>query len=532
MRSLSRRLLTIVSTAVLVTAAVATPAPDLGASGYWALDEPLHSLGGAGTLTDLSGATMTPDGTLWSVDNRLNQIASWVGTGGTWTLASAWDISELGLVTVTDPEGISWVGGDQFVVIDEATNRLLYITLSGAAPQLDRVVDLASWAPESTPGDGLEAVAHSHDESSATDDVVYVGDEVTATLLRVTIPVGTSVPSAVTSTLLDVPEIAGLADDPTSDSLFVMSQSDGWVYQTTTSGTPPVALFETDMFQPEGVFYDPANERLHVIGEGAQEHATWYRLTAALCNGLEVTIDMNLNGGSGIGSPDDDVILGTPGDDVIFGRGGHDTICGGAGVDRIRGEAGDDDIFGGPDRDVILGQDGDDHIYGEAGRDSLFGGPGDDMVDGGADTDLIRGEAGDDDLFSGPTGNDRMVGGPGADVLDARATSGSTRLLGEGDDDTFYGSDQLDRMWGGSGNDTMYARGYNDLLRGGDGDDWIYGEDRKDTLDGGPGSDRLFGGAGNGDKMVGGAGSDDRCDGGTGIGDTANATCEIVSGVP
>lgn len=264
------------------------------------------------------------------------------------------------------------------------------------------------------------------------------------------------------------------------------------------------------------------------------------------------------------GTPGNDVIVGTAGRDIIRGMGGNDTICGlggndvllgddgsdaifggdgndniwagndddevhgGNGIDRIRAGAGDDLVFGGADRDVILGEAGIDVIHGEAGRDSLYGGSEDDWIDGGADTDLVRGQGGDDELFSGPSGNDRLVGGTDNDTLDARATTGSTRLIGDSGNDTFYGSEQLDRMWGGVGNDLMYAGGYHDLLRGGDGDDTIFGEAGRDVIDGGNNNDYLDGGLDN-DRIYGMAGID-TCVGGHGAANFIHyLTCEYLT---
>lgn len=230
-------------------------------------------------------------------------------------------------------------------------------------------------------------------------------------------------------------------------------------------------------------------------------------------------------GGRGI-----DTIFGELGNDNIWGGDDGDFINGGFGIDRIRAEDGDDRVWGGGDRDVILGGSGNDEIHGGPGRDSLFGGDDDDDIWGDEDTDLVRGGSGNDELFSGPSGNDRLVGGPGDDVLDARATTGSTRLLGDAGHDTFFGSNQLDRMWGHDGNDTMVAGGYHDLLRGGDGADEIYGQAGRDTIDGGNGDDQLFGGP-DADKLVGVAGHD-LCHGGPGPGDVAHHTCEDVVAVP
>lgn len=304
-----------------------------------------------------------------------------------------------------------------------------------------------------------------------------------------------------------------------------------------------------------------------VIAGGDQVTCTITNTFAdSLCGGLVPTITAT----SGVltrGTPGDDVIVGTESRDVINGLGGNDTICGlggndtilggdgddtilggdgndsvwagagedevlgGTGVDRIRAGEGDDTVFGGPDRDVILGDGGFDILHGEAGRDSLYGGTENDWIDGGEDTDLVRGQGGEDELFSGPSGNDRLVGGTEDDILDARATTGSTRMIGDSGNDTFYGSEQLDRMWGGVGNDLMYAGGYHDLLRGGTGNDEIYGQMGRDVIDGGHGDDTLFGGPDN-DRLFGMHGVD-RC---VGEGGSANfihyLTCEYVTAQP
>ena len=67
-------------------------------------------------------------------------------------------------------------------------------------------------------------------------------------------------------------------------------------------------------------------------------------IATGLCNGLPVTVDLNLGQTPG---PGDDVVMGTPGNDDIRGRAGNDTICGMGGNDFIHGNSGDDWIDGG-----------------------------------------------------------------------------------------------------------------------------------------------------------------------------------------
>ena len=61
--------------------------------------------------------------------------------------------------------------------------------------------------------------------------------------------------------------------------------------------------------------------------------------SAAQCNGLSVTVDLNINESPTAG---DDVILGTPTADIINALGGNDTICGEGGDDIINAGAGND----------------------------------------------------------------------------------------------------------------------------------------------------------------------------------------------
>ena len=170
----------------------------------------------------------------------------------------------------------------------------------------------------------------------------------------------------------------------------------------------------------------------------------------ATCNGLPVTVDLNLGQTPG---PGDDVVMGTPGDDDIRGRAGNDTICGMGGNDFLHGNSGDDWIDGGDGIDNIRGGQGDDvlfsgsgatvgtgsRVFGGNGDDIITGGPDADDLRGGRDTDIISGLGGADEIF-GNDGNDDLSGGSGGDTI--RGGQGNDDLFGEG------GSDDLN---GGSG---------------------------------------------------------------------------------
>ena len=178
------------------------------------------------------------------------------------------------------------------------------------------------------------------------------------------------------------------------------------------------------------------------------------------CNGLPVTVDLNLGQTPGPGS---DVILGTPGNDDIRGRAGDDTICGMGGNDFIHGNSGDDWIDGGDGIDNIRGGQGNDTLFAgrgaTAGNSSrVFGGTGDDFITGGRDDDDLRGGRGNDvisgmggaDLITGNEDDDDLFGGSGGDTLKG----------GNGENDELFGEGGSDSLNGGSGaNDSCIAGG-------------------------------------------------------------------------
>ena len=209
-------------------------------------------------------------------------------------------------------------------------------------------------------------------------------------------------------------------------------------------------------------------------------------LSESSCDRATPTIDMNTNGGNGLGTPNNDIIFGTPGDDVIHGAGGDDLICAGAG---------DDIVYGGPGNDGLIGSEGRDRLIGGEGHDNLFGG---DQID------RLWGNNGHDNIYGGG-GSDRIYGGPGQDYV--YAGSGADRVYGGPDDDLLFGQGGQDFMWGDDGNDTIQGNFQSDRIRGGAGNDTIRGAEGRDKLYGEEGDDELFGGD-NTDYLSGGPGVD------------------------
>lgn len=241
---------------------------------------------------------------------------------------------------------------------------------------------------------------------------------------------------------------------------------------------------------------------------------------AQVCRGQLVTVDMNSNGGSGVGTPGDDVILGTPGADFIQAGAGDDLVCAGDGNDVVIGGDGDDEMFGEGGSDVMRGNAGSDRIDGGEGDDRVLGGTGDDDLRGGDGHDHLGGFGGADWIWGG-TGNDRIFGGFGPDVI--HGETGKDAIFGLVGNDRIFGGDGSDVLNGGRGNDTIEGGTGNDIIQGGSGNDDLWGDAGNDVVRGGRGDDSLSGGETGNDLCVGNQQN---------AADTADTTCETVRGVP
>ncbi len=247
--------------------------------------------------------------------------------------------------------------------------------------------------------------------------------------------------------------------------------------------------------------------------------------------------------------PDGDTLVGSEGNDTIIGDLGNDILEGSEGNDLLQGGSGDDDLQGGLGKDTLEGGNGDD---------TLAGGGADDLLDGGSGVnDLIWTGAGDgDDVILETTGVQRLsIVGDDADEsfivdevnnvvrvsslnasiivsdttteIDLMAGGGNDtvtvnslrdanplvlRINGENGDDVLSaaGADTgRIRMLisGGNGNDAITGSVLNDILAGDAGEDTISGGDGNDQITGGDGNDELYGDRGN-DVVDGGVGND------------------------
>ena len=281
--------------------------------------------------------------------------------------------------------------------------------------------------------------------------------------------------------------------------------------------------------------FDPAiNTRATEIRDNGIDEDCSGADEVSLCNGLPVDVILALGQTPTEG---DDVILGTPGPDTINSLGGNDTICSLDGDDVIDTGDGDDYVLAGDGDDTVVGGDGDDTFFGGEGRDIMRGQPGSDTINGGPGNDRLLGGIGDDTL-NGDDGNDYLGGFGGADTINGGAGN-----------ETIFGGFGADIINGGDGADTISGLVGNDVIIGGAGDDTLNGDRGVDTIDGGAGNDIINGGnsgdilsGGPGDDTISGGKADDVMRGNAGTdtcignkefnGDTADASCETIFGVP
>ena len=235
-------------------------------------------------------------------------------------------------------------------------------------------------------------------------------------------------------------------------------------------------------------------------------------VTAAKCNGLDVTV-----GGATAGN---DTIVGTSGDDVIDGLGGQDAIRSGGGNDTICGGGEADRLVGGPGNDMIIGHNRDPGSGlppSFDGGDVAAGGLGDDQISVpkldytqaasavhiDLDASLVTGEGTDqvypatqaigskfaDTMIGPPIAGTILQGGPGNDQISDQDSgqllggAGNDTLAGAWGNDTLAGGEGSDKLIGGAGNDNLAGATGNDSLRGDPGADSMSGGDATDTAD-------------------------------------------------
>lgn len=266
----------------------------------------------------------------------------------------------------------------------------------------------------------------------------------------------------------------------------------------------------------------------------------------------EVSVDTRGNGMVAEAAAQGGTLVGTTQDDILIGGAGDDSLAGGNGADILEDGDGRDTLSGGGGRDIfVLRADGqvDTIVSFERGTDRLdlsdwpfLYDPAGLSIQSTALGALVtwrnetlvietmnRRSLSDHDVraavLAGPQrrpvlteadpDSDRyLVGTAVADVLEG--AGGGDTLFGEGGEDVLLGGAGSDSLYGGAGNDRLdggagfdrlYGGSGNDLLFGDALADQLYGDVGNDTLDGGIGNDWLFGGTGH-DSLIGGDGND------------------------
>ena len=159
-------------------------------------------------------------------------------------------------------------------------------------------------------------------------------------------------------------------------------------------------------------------------------------------------------GGTGLATPEDDIIRGGAGPDVISALGGDDLVVGGRGPDTLNGGPGNDTVsYASSDAGVkiklnspgvqhggdakgdhlsnfenIIGSKFADRLFGDDNANTISGRQGDDRLVGGADKDTLLGGAGDDKLRGG-VGDDHLTGGKGSDTFGFGTGFGADTVL-------------------------------------------------------------------------------------------------------
>lgn len=230
-----------------------------------------------------------------------------------------------------------------------------------------------------------------------------------------------------------------------------------------STGAELAMLTLADVESIEGIAIDPATDRLYVVSNELF-HLDFRHDNSVLVFDLSPVMDalgLPSGGGEPTPEPDPDPIVlpePEPSDPPDSGR-----IDGSAANDRITGTA---------QNDFIRGLGGLDRIHGRAGADRITGGSGDDTVRGGSGDDTVRGGSGNDRVI-GDTGSDFLEGNNGNDAL--YAAGGHDTLFGGAGNDTLRGGGGRDSLVGGTGDDSLVGGGSDDVfeIAFGDGADYI-----------------------------------------------------------
>jgi Ca2+-binding RTX toxin-like protein len=550
---------------------------------------------------EASASTRSIDGRMWTVDDSEITIHSWRETAGGWVGVEEADLSG----TVFDAEGITTIGlrSDRFAVLDERNgglSRIVMVNLSREDLGL-QTITLSDVVVSG--GDGAEALTYSLDESTFSNMVFYVGVEKTRSLRRYEIAVDSAtgvVPASELTqtatnswTLTGINEIAGLADDPNGDTIYIVDEAGGRIASVQIGQTATTVLADTDdidgtpMDQPEGIFFNDCLGQIDIVGENnaSSTSSQYLRFTRSqthtcgdvLCDGLVNIVDALAIAQYSVGNRGSSDTCPADNTGSILLRAADTSVNGdvniadalliaqcSVGIPRIpcpdptipdalanmseedRMDLANECLAGGvnllcPPAATCRGLDVTVNLtVGQtptAGPDVILGTDGNDEILALGGDDVICAGDGDDVVVGGP-GNDVVIGGPGNDTISGG--DGADIVAGNSGDDDIDGGPGADRLFAGSGNDVVEGGNGNDLVGGGSGVDVVTGgngndrvaggSDNDSAVNGGPGADTVNGGSGNDGNVTGDDGDDEVSGNGGNDVVNGNAGDDVVRG--
>ena len=180
-------------------------------------------------------------------------------------------LRDIKLMGVDDMEGIAYMGGGRFILAEESTSMLLFVSIGPETTSISRA-DSTEINLDMPVGDneGLEGVAY--------DDVnklVYaVKEKNPKTIMRVDIVTGEpDIPFDLER--LNIGDASGICIDPRSGNLLILSQESRCIVECTPQGEQLAVVhltrgktdFKRDFNKPEGITMDPVTGKIFICGE-------------------------------------------------------------------------------------------------------------------------------------------------------------------------------------------------------------------------------------------------------------------------
>ncbi len=180
-------------------------------------------------------------------------------------------LRDIELSGVDDMEGIAYMGEERFILAEESTSTLLFVSIGADTTAIDRK-DSTSIKLDMPVGDneGLEGVAY----DDLNKFVYAVKEKNPKTIMRVHIGTGeVVVPFDLDE--IKIGDASGICIDPRSGNLLVLSQESRCVVECTPQGeqlaivhlTKGRSNFKRDFDKPEGITIDPKSGKIFICGE-------------------------------------------------------------------------------------------------------------------------------------------------------------------------------------------------------------------------------------------------------------------------